>query len=90
MEINGTKHMIQVDTNVSKACDFCSERVGGDHFQRGVNHYLEEHGCILLHVGTLTDLDHNGNFWHHTVAILGAVESPAPRAPLNLTVSFAR
>lgn len=90
MEISGTKHIIRVDTNTSTACEFCTVRVGGEAFATGVNHYLDAHDCTLLHVGTVTDRDYEGNMWQHTVAILGTTDKPEPRAPLNLKVSFPR
>lgn len=66
-----TQHVIHIDTNISKGCEHCHFSIGGDRFAESVNHYIEEHGYKLLHVGTETVSAPNGAPWHTTVAIVG-------------------
>ncbi|HVZ19475.1 MAG TPA: hypothetical protein VG871_00355 [Vicinamibacterales bacterium] len=39
-----------------------------------INHYIEEHGYQLLHVGTQTVRSGDGQIWHNTIAVLGHTE----------------
>ncbi len=44
----------------------------GDHkLAESINHYIEMHGYKLLHVGTETIHDDQGEPWHTTVSVLG-------------------
>jgi hypothetical protein len=45
--------------------------VGLDRFPESVNHYIEQHGYRLLHIGTETTDDSKANPWHCTIAVLG-------------------
>jgi hypothetical protein len=48
-----------------------------DDLSDRINHFIEAHGYRLLHVGTETSHDSNGNPWHSTVAVLGHDDPPA-------------
>jgi len=68
----GIKHVVHISTDVTKGCEHCSFLIGGENFSESINHYIEQHGYKLLHVGTETI--HNqtdGSSWHMTIAILG-------------------
>ena len=52
-------------------CEHCERFVGGDLFADSVNHYIEEHGYKVLHVGAETSRDMEGKPWDMTVAVLG-------------------
>lgn len=67
----GVQHVVHLSTNIGASCKHCSERVGLNSLAESINHYIEQHGYKLLHVGTETSHDMNGNPWHSTVAILG-------------------
>jgi len=64
-------HIIHISTDVSMGCEHCHFSVGGDRFAESVNHYIEQHGYGLLHVGTETTLGLNDVPWHNTVAVVG-------------------
>jgi hypothetical protein len=40
------------------------------------NHYIQQHGYVLLHVGQETVWDDKGNPWHCTVMVLGTRDAP--------------
>jgi hypothetical protein len=73
----GVQHVVHISTNISASCEHCSKSVGGypgdgEHsLAESINHYIEKHGYKLLHVGTETSRDLDGNSWHSTVAVLG-------------------
>lgn len=73
---DGIKHTVHLSTNIGKACEHCSESVGGASLDipklaESINHYIEKHGYRLLHVGTETTEDDRGNPHQTTVAVVG-------------------
>lgn len=66
-----TQHIVHISTNIGKRCEHCPSQVGGEHFAESVNHYVEQHGYEVLHIGTETIPDANGGPWHTTVAVVG-------------------
>lgn len=66
-----TQHVVHISTSISKGCEHCSTFLQGENFAESVNHYLEQHGYSLLHVGQETSNAQNGDLWHSTVAVLG-------------------
>lgn len=70
--------VVHVSTNVGSGCVECGGvAVGQDRFAAGVNHSLDEHGYVLLHVGQETDQDAEGRWIRSTVAVLGMPGSPS-------------
>lgn len=71
--IEDTKHVVQVSSNISQSCQLCN-RFFPVHetsiLESQINHYIEEHGYRLLHVGTETDRGDDG-LYHSTVGVLG-------------------
>ena len=67
----GIKHVVQISTSIGTSCEHCDFPIGTDNFAESINHYIEQHGYKLLHVGTETDRDSDGNPWQSTVALLG-------------------
>ena len=66
------KHIVEVSTNIGRHCEHCTKMMGLDNFTESVNHYIDEHGYKLLHVGTETGRNSDdGSPWHSTAAILG-------------------
>jgi hypothetical protein len=49
-------------------CDF---RIGLDNFAESINHYINDHGYKILHVGQESSWDSEGSPWQSTVAVLG-------------------
>jgi hypothetical protein len=66
-----TQHIVHISTNITNSCEHCATSVGGEKFAEAVNHYVEQHGYKVLHVGTETIPDMNGGPWHTTVAVVG-------------------
>jgi len=67
-----TKNVIRISTNEGTGCKLCTPSKIMDNFEDAVNHYIQQHGYKLLHVGAETT--HSGNpeqLWYSTVAVLG-------------------
>ena len=69
-----SQHVVQINTTVSPGCEHCFHQTARDWdaLAEVINHYIEEHGYTLLHVG-----QQNGpqGPWHNTVAVLGTSKS---------------
>ena len=64
-------HVIHISTDVSKGCEHCHFLIGGSlRFAESINHYIEQHGYKLLHVGSETTGDCDTP-WNTTVAVVG-------------------
>ncbi len=71
-DIKETKHTIYLSSNVEGLCKICGCKINDyDGLSGKINHFIEEHGYKLLHIGQETSLDHKGNPWQSTVAIVG-------------------
>ncbi len=81
-EISGVKRVVEVSSNIGAMCDHCPEKVGLEDFARSVNHYIEQHGYRLLHVGQQTSHDRDAKPWHCTVAVLGSSSPPPITKPV--------
>lgn len=75
----GIKHVVHISTDFGTHCEHCSTSIGTEKFAESINHYIEQHGYRLLHVGTETIRDADGNPWHTSVASLGGATQPAPQ-----------
>jgi hypothetical protein len=82
--MNDVKRTTQISSNIGRGCEHCGHGIGalddGD-VSDGINHYIEEHGYHLLHVGQETNHGPDGKPWHNTVAVLGHANPPALRPP---------
>ena len=67
----GINHIIYISTNIGTGCEHCNARIGLEKLAESINHYIEKHGYKLLHVGTETICDKNGNPSHTTIALVG-------------------
>jgi hypothetical protein len=67
------ERIAMVSTDLFEQCKHCSEQIGGGDqpFSESVNHYIQKHDYKILHVGTDTSRDTDGNPWQSTVAVLG-------------------
>jgi hypothetical protein len=65
------QHVVYVSTNIGTGCEHCQTTLGLERFAESINHYIEQHGYKLLHVGTETSHDDDGSPWHSSVALLG-------------------
>ncbi len=69
---DGISHVVSVNSDENRGCEYCGDfRIGGNGFAASVNHYIEDHGYRLLHLGQQTDTDYQGRPFQMTVAILG-------------------
>ena len=84
------KRTTDVSSNIYRGCEHCGAKIGGDSVTEGINHYIEEHGYQLLHVGTQTSHAADGQPWHSTVAVLGHNDPPAVRPPAEIIVADPR
>jgi hypothetical protein len=67
----GISHVVHISTNIEKPCEHCHFHLKSDKFAESINHYIEQHGYKLLHIGTETVQDYEGKLCHTSVAILG-------------------
>ena len=68
----GVQHVVFISTDITTGCEHCNERIGGtERFGGSINHYIEQHGYKLLHVGSETIRDFAGTPWHTTIAVVG-------------------
>jgi len=68
----GVKHIVYISTDAGTWCEHCSGvNIGLDKFAESVNHYIENHGYKLLHVGQDAKESERGNPISDTIAVLG-------------------
>jgi hypothetical protein len=65
----GIGHIIHISTNCVGSCKDCDKLF--NNFEESVNHFLKKHEYKLLHIGSETDSDLDGNPYHQTVAVVG-------------------
>jgi hypothetical protein len=65
------RHVVHISTNHLKPCEHCEAMIGLENWAESVNHYVDQHGYTVLHVGTETTHDQEGRPWHATVAVVG-------------------
>jgi hypothetical protein len=71
MKLDTVKEIKVVSTNIYSGCTFgCNLPYNGESFEANVNHYLQEHGYKLLHVGQESSPDDEGKASHSTIAVL--------------------
>lgn len=67
----GINHVVHISTDEGKSCEHCDFRVGLENFAESINHYINDHGYKLLHVGQESSRDFEGNPFQLTAATLG-------------------
>lgn len=70
---SGIKSVLHLSSDGNSSCSEC-KRYGFPTLEGAVNHWMQEHGYKLLHVGQKTHRDQDGNLYHTTVAIVGEPE----------------
>jgi hypothetical protein len=74
--MTNVKRVATINTNVGRHCLACDAWQKPDTLEESVNHYLQAHGWVLVHIGEQTYMG-DGNLQHHvTVAVVG---EPATR-----------
>ena len=73
---------ISTDLGAIERCKSCDRIFNVPDFAEIVNHYIKDHGFVLLHVGeeTAEDLEADTGKHHFTVAVLGLGETPGNSA----------
>lgn len=85
--INTMRHTVHLSTNVGKACEHCPNgKWAIDDIAGAANHYLEEHGYVLLHVGPESSTDDHGKPTYHTVFVVGHDDPPAFMPPATVVL----
>ncbi len=86
-EYERIKHVVHLSTHESIGCphEGCRPKLGDD-FDGWVNHFINDHGYVLLHVGSEACRGDDGKLWNGTVAVLGSRVAPkAKRGPVVRT-----
>lgn len=66
-----TTHIVHISTFTATGCEHCHFTIGGqDNLAQSVNHYIDDHGYQLLHVGAET-VDLGSGLGSATVAVVG-------------------
>ena len=81
MAFEDYKHVVEIMTHVFSPCEECDggPRATSDpSVADRVNHYVQEHGYRLVHLGEDTHTGYNGERRAHTVAIVGTTDAAAP------------
>jgi len=69
---DGVGKVVEVSTNIGSGCADCGTWLdGSEKFSESINHYIQQHGYRLLHVGGDTTHGNDGTPWHNTLAVLG-------------------
>ncbi len=81
-DFKGITHVVEISSVIGKSCEHCSEAIGGGYaddqsIDKSINHYIQEHGYKLLHIGSETTRDDKGRPYDTTVAVLGIAKPPA-------------
>lgn len=88
MEVINVKHVIKLSTNVSMGCQVCGDRQEAEDIDTSINHYLQQHGAKLLHVGAESYRGEDGRTASQTVAMIGLDEVPPVRQPTPFNVQI--
>jgi hypothetical protein len=68
--IEDIKHIIHISTRFSQHCEHC-DKFGSMSSDLAVNHYIENHGYKLLHIGAETQQNEAGDFFNCTAFVIG-------------------
>lgn len=90
MEASSVKHTVQLITHTSTGCPFCATFQDGEKIDENINHLLQEHGGQLLHVGTETSKNYEGETHHATLALIGFSVVPEKRLPKPGNIRFSQ
>jgi len=81
MDTSKVKTVIVIESEVTRPCPVCGERLGGsgEDFEKSLSHALEKHDYALLHVGPLTFRDDRDDLIHGVIAVCGSHKTFPPR-----------
>ena len=89
MELSDVKHTVRLVTHTSMACPFCTVFQDGEKIDENINHLIQVHDGLLIHVGGETSENYKGEMCQGTSAVLGFSNSPAPKfaKPFSVTMT---
>ena len=64
-------HVVRINTNEPSRCEHCDFKIDSHNFAESINHYLEQHGYSVLHIGTESVMTDRDEPYHTSVAMLG-------------------
>lgn len=71
MDLQSVNEIKVISTNIHETCKHgCTLPYAGEFFESNVNHYIQEHGYKILHVGQESTSDNEGKPYHSTIAVL--------------------
>lgn len=80
MELSAVKHTIKLSTDEMSGCAFCSQSFGTS-LDWDINHLVQVHGGVLLHIGSQSLNVADEPPYFSTVAYVGFENAPTPREP---------
>lgn len=75
MDFSQIVYVVKLTSFRAKICPFCIEHLHGERIDECINHLVQRHGGIILHVGT--EGANDGVL--DTVAVIGFGEEPPAR-----------
>jgi len=71
MDLQSVNEIKVISTNILESCKHgCKLPYGGEFFEFNVNHYIQDHGYKVLHIGQESTFDEEGKPYHSTIAVL--------------------
>ncbi len=67
----GVKHVVKLSSDVGKPCEHCDKYFKPEELAESINHYIGQHGYMILHIGQETTHDADGHPWQSTIAVVG-------------------
>jgi hypothetical protein len=81
-------YVTHLSTNTTRRCDHCDYHISSDDSSGAINHYISQHGYLILNIGTETIDGEDNKPWHTTAAVLGTKNPPAPKAESEDFLTF--
>lgn len=78
MDLSNVKHTIKLSTDELSGCAFCDQRFGTS-IDWDINHLIQHHGGLLLHVGSESLNQGEEAAYYSTVAVVGFESVPPAR-----------
>jgi hypothetical protein len=78
MDLESVKHTVKLSSDWQGGCAFCGQNLGVS-MDWDINHLLQSHGGVLLHVGTESTNTVDEPAYYMSVALVGFAELPQPK-----------
>lgn len=80
MDLGKVKHTIKLSSDWQGGCVFCGQNLGLS-MDWDINHFIQSHDGVLLHVGTESSNTVDEPAYYTSVALIGFAEQPPVREP---------